>query len=139
MSDPKPDDTKPDDTKSDDTKPDDPVERPNTDKADEEGDDGDVTSQPPRTDAVVQQAPTTDVDESSEGAGVAELTERPGEQHSLEMQEATEKHDAPKADDVHAVGGTDDVDKKTVPVAPREKPSSLKSSAAGGAPGGLST
>ena len=35
----KPDDTKPDDTKPDNTKPDDPVERPNTNKADEEGDD----------------------------------------------------------------------------------------------------
>ena len=138
MSDPKPDDTKPDDTKPDDTKPDDPVERPNTDKA-EEGDDGVVTSQPPRTDAATQQAPAADVDASDERADVADMSDRPGEQHSLEMQEATEKHDAPKADDVHAVGGTDDVDKKTVPVAPREKPSSLKSSAAGGAPGGLST
>ena len=127
------------DSKPDDTKPYDPVERPNTDKAEEEGDDGVVTSQPPRTHAAIEQAPAADVDASDERADVAEMSDRPDEQHSLEMQEATEKHDAPKADDVHAVGGTDDVDKKTVPVAPHEKPSRLKSSAAGGAPGGQST
>ena len=88
----KSDDTKPDDTKPDNTKPDDPVERPNTNKADEEGDDGVVTSQPPpRMDAAMQQASAADVDASDERADVADMSDRPGEQHSLEMQEATSR------------------------------------------------
>ena len=125
------------DSKPDDTKPYDPVERPNTDKAEEEGDDGVVTSQPPRTDAATQQAPAADVDASDERADVAEMSDRPDEQHSLEMQEATEKHDAPKADDVHAVGGTDDVNRAMMSVAPpREETSSLEDSASGSAAGG---